>query len=69
VTAVTAGSPAEKAGLKANDVICKFDDKEITAPAGLTKLIQAKKAGDVVMLEILRGEETLKLKVEIGKRQ
>ena len=69
VKAVTPGSPAEKAGLKVNDVICKFDDKEITEPTGLTKLIQLKKAGDVVMLEILRGEETLKLKVEIGKRQ
>jgi hypothetical protein len=35
----------------------------------LTQLIQAKKAGDVVTVEILRDEEKLKLKVEIGKRQ
>ena len=66
--AITPGSPAEKAGLKANDVIVKFDDKEVADAAALPKLIQAKKAGDKVVLEIRRGEETLNVTVEIGKR-
>jgi serine protease Do len=69
VKAVTPGSPADKAGLKADDVIVKFDGKEITAPLILTKLVQAKKAGDKVDIEVRRGAETLNLKVEIGKRQ
>lgn len=68
ITGVTSGSPAEKAGLKDKDVIVKFEGKELTADASLPKLIGAKKAGDTVVLEIRRGEETLSLKVEIGKR-
>jgi serine protease Do len=69
IKAVTAGSPAEKAGLKVDDVVLKFDGKEISAPLVLTKLVQSKKAGDKVEMEIRRGGETLTLKVEIGKRQ
>jgi serine protease Do len=66
--AITPGSPAEKAGLKANDVIVKFDDKEVANAVALPKLIQARKAGDKVVLEIRRGEETLSVTIEIGKR-
>lgn len=65
---VTPNSPAEKAGLKVEDIVLKFETTEITEPMALSKLIQARKAGDQVLLEIRRGEETLKLKVEIGKR-
>jgi serine protease Do len=65
---VTKGSPADKAGLKVNDVIRKFDNQELSGSVTLPKLIQARKAGDVVVLEVLRGEETLTSKVEIGKR-
>jgi serine protease Do len=69
IEAVTPGSPAEKAGLKAKDIILKFDSKDVTDTAPLRRLVLAKKAGDTVVLEIRRGEETLNLKVEIGKRQ
>ena len=68
IMTVSPGSPAEKAGLKANDVILKFDSKDVATAAALPKLIQARKAGDQVVLEIRRGEETLALKLEIGKR-
>lgn len=68
VLSVTPGSPADKAGLKAKDVIRKLDDKELTAGPMLPKLIQARKAGDKITLEVLRGDETLTIKVEIGKR-
>jgi serine protease Do len=68
ILAVTPGSPAEKAGIKVDDVIRRFDGKEITTAPELTKHVQAHKAGDTVTLEILRGDEKLTLKVEIGKR-
>ncbi len=68
VLSVTPGSPADKAGLKAMDVIRKFDDKEITSGPMLPKLVQSKKDGDKVTLEVRRGDETLTIKVEIGKR-
>lgn len=68
ITVVTPGSPAEKAGLKANDIIVKFDGKAVTADNPLPKWIAMKKAGDTVTLEIRRGDETISLKVEMGKR-
>ncbi len=68
ILAVTPGSPADKAGLKPNDVIRKFDGKEITAAPELSKFVQARKAGDQVLIEVLRGDEKLSIKLEIGKR-
>jgi serine protease Do len=68
ITAVTPKSPAEKAGLKANDLVLKFDDKEVDGPNGLATLVRSKKAGDRVVIEVRRGDEVLNLRVEIGKR-
>ena len=69
VKGVNPNSPAEKAGLKVDDVVLKFDGKDISAPTILQKLVFAHKIGDHVQIEIRRGEETLRLKVELGKRQ
>jgi serine protease Do len=68
VVQVVPGSPAEKAGVKVDDLILKFDGKEVSAAAILSKFVLAKKVGDVVPLEIRRGEEKLTLKIELGKR-
>jgi serine protease Do len=68
VKVVTPGSPAEKAGVKVNDIILKFDDKDVTAPLVLPKMLQGRKAGDQVILEVRRGEENLRLRLVIGKR-
>ena len=68
IKTVTPGSPAAKAGLQANDVIRKFDGKEIAAAMELVMLVQARKVGDQVVLEILRGDDRLSIKIEIGKR-
>ncbi len=51
---VTKNSPAEKAGLKANDVITQLDDQIILNAAQLQGLIQTKKAGDEVTLTYYR---------------
>lgn len=68
ITAVTPNSPADKAGLKVNDIIKKFGDKELNDSVTIADLIRMRKAGDTIVLEVRRGDETLKLKVEIGKR-
>ena len=68
ITAIMPKSPAEKAGLKANDLILKFDDRDVEGPTGLATFVRASKPGDQVTFEIRRGEEILKLKVQIGKR-
>jgi serine protease Do len=68
IAGVTPGSPAEKAGMMVNDHVRKFDDRAVTEGPDLVKLVQARKAGDAVVLEVVRGGEVLSLRVQIGKR-
>jgi putative serine protease PepD len=68
IAVVTPGSPAEKAGLMANDLVRKFDKNDVTDSSDLVKLVQARKAGDAVVLEVVRGGEVLSVRVQIGKR-
>jgi serine protease Do len=65
---VVKDSPAEKAGLKIDDIIKKFDGEVVESKDALQKLFEKKKPNDEAMFEIQRGNETLKLKVVVGKK-
>jgi len=68
VVEVVADSPAEKAGVKTEDIITKIDGNELTDKnGGLAKIISKKKPGDVVSLDIWRNEETIKLQVTLSE--
>ncbi len=57
--AVQPGSPAEKAGIKANDIILEIDGVKIDDKNQLPNIIGKKKVGDRVTIKILRdGKET-----------
>jgi hypothetical protein len=60
---VAPGSPAQKAGLKANDVILTFDNITITDTAVLAGLIQDVQFGATKQIRIRRGNETLDLSI------
>jgi putative serine protease PepD len=51
---VLPGGPAAKAGLKAGDVIIKFDERTITSAEELIVAIRAKSVGDKVELTYTR---------------
>jgi len=68
VLSVTADSPAEEGGLRANDIILTFDGKKVNEEATLLDLLTAKKPGDTVTLGILRGGQELSVNVTLGKR-
>ena len=53
-TGIHTGSPAEVAGLKAGDVITKFDGKSINGPDELIVAVRARNVGDKVTLTYLR---------------
>ena len=65
IEAVTPGGPAEKAGLKAGDVITRFngvslaknDDHDSNPSAKLVRFAQALDPGDTVRIEYRRGAE------------
>jgi len=69
ITRVVPDSPAEKAGLKVDDVITSFDGKKIEGYAELRPQILKKKVGDKVAVEILRGDKTLTRELVLGKRK
>ncbi|WP_197675184.1 S1C family serine protease [Microterricola viridarii] len=58
VEGVTAGGPAEQAGLQSGDIITALDGEPATSAAVLTKLKLTKKVGDTVEVDYLRGTET-----------
>lgn len=62
VQEVVADSPADKAGLKAGDIITKIDKATIKEKdGGLAKIISGKKVGDKVELTVKRDGEEIKL--------
>lgn len=54
-TAITKGGPADLGGLKAGDIITKFDGKSISNSNELIVAVRAKNVGDRVTLEFTRG--------------
>jgi hypothetical protein len=53
------GGPAEAAGLKADDVIYRFDNKGVSSMGGLFELVHATPPGKGVEVYVLRGDEVL----------
>ena len=71
IASVVADTPAAKAGLKADDVIVRFDGKtlaEDTLLAQFTERVMAKGAGATVELQIARKGKLLKVKITLAAR-
>lgn len=68
VAAVQPGSPAARSGLRAGDVILKWDGEEVRQPADLVALVRRRKPADRVPLTIRRGETLLEVSVVLGRR-
>ena len=65
---VTAGSGADKAGLKAGDRIISINGNEVSQNADLTNVISDCEVGDVVTLTIARDGQILTVDVTLGDR-
>ncbi|RYD84675.1 MAG: PDZ domain-containing protein [Verrucomicrobiaceae bacterium] len=71
ISLVEPGSPGDKAGIRANDVILAVDKDSGPAVRSYLKFqeeIRARKPDSKVKLRILRGAETLELEVRLGRR-
>jgi serine protease Do len=66
VATVADGSPAEKAGLKAGDVIVRFDGKAVENPRVLPGLVAGTEIGKTVELSVVRDGTPRPLKVTVG---
>lgn len=67
-TAVTAGSAAEKAGLKEGDIILEINSEKITTSDTMAAIIQKYNPGDTITLKILRDGSEISLDTTLGER-
>lgn len=68
-SAITAGSPAEKAGIKEGDIILEFNGTRITSTKPLAALIAAKSVGDTISLKVLSGGAEKTVSVTLAERK
>ena len=66
---VSEGSPAEKAGLKKDDVITKINNQKITTPEELYKAIGKYKPAEVIEISYIRKGVSLKSKVTLAENK
>ncbi|MGI9524410.1 MAG: Do family serine endopeptidase [Hyphomicrobiaceae bacterium] len=66
VAAISENTPAERAAMKAGDLVTMVDDKKIESPRDLARVIAAKESGSNVEIRLLRGGEDLTLSVKLA---
>jgi hypothetical protein len=62
-------TPAAKAGLRAGDILIEFDGKQVGNLYDFTYALQSHKAGDLVPVKVLRGDQTIEAKVLLTERR
>jgi serine protease Do len=68
ISGVTAGSPAEAAGLKVDDVVLYFDGVRVQSDTHLVNLVSLTDVGKEVPVVIFRDRETITVPVKVGNR-
>jgi putative serine protease PepD len=68
IAEVRAGTPADKAGLQAGDVVTAIDGKPIGSAAALQTAIDAKKPGDQISVTVKRNGSDKTVNVTLGTR-
>lgn len=67
IAGVEKGSPAEKGGLEAGDVITKFDDKSVVTSSDLPRIVGATDPKKHVNVEVLRKGRIKNLRIKVGE--
>jgi len=68
ISGVRPGSPAEKAGLGAGDIIVKIGEADVANLQAMTDALRSHKAGDVVQIQYLRGGNRMSATATLGNR-
>jgi S1-C subfamily serine protease len=68
LSGVSPDSPADKAGMKAGDVVTAVDGKPIKNALALSEKIRQHKPGDNISLTVKRGAEVLTLELTLAKK-
>jgi len=68
VKGVSEGSPAEEAGLQANDIITHVNGTAITGSSELVSLVGDAQIGDIFTLTVYRMGTTMELQLTVGEQ-
>lgn len=69
ITEVVAGSPADKAGVNASDILTMIDNKPLlTGASAMLETISNLPPGKVVLFKLLRNQREVVVQVKLGKR-
>jgi serine protease Do len=69
VSSVEKGSPADKAGIEAGDVILKFDGKNVNSSEDLPRLVGSTKPGSKAGVQLMRNKATRDVTLQVGELQ
>ena len=67
VASVGVNSPADKAGIKAGDIILEFDGKKIDTMRNLPKVVASTKVGKSVELKVWRNKKLISKRLVLGR--
>ena len=67
--AIVPDSPAEKAGVKENDVVLELNGEKLTEQSDFSDMLQKCKVGEGVELVVMRGDKKLKLVATLEERK
>jgi len=67
--AVAPGSPADKAGIKENDILLRWNSTPITETRSIQDFLESQSVGDEVTLAVLRNGVEIERRVTLGERK
>ncbi len=67
VSSVSDGSPSDKGGIKAGDIILEFDGKKINEMKELPIIVAQTKVGKIVNVKIWRNKKLISKKITLGR--
>jgi serine protease DegQ len=68
IAEVVRGSPADKSGIKAGDILVSIDGKPMTDSTTMLETISALPPGKVALLKLMRNQSEVAIQVKVGKR-
>ena len=69
ITEVEEGSPAERADLKAGDVIVRIDDEKVSDRSDVRYVLEDRRAGDTVTVGVIRDRQEKVFSIELEERK
>ncbi len=66
---IVPGSPADKAGLRAGDMIQECGGVKVSSPDALRRQVLIHKPGDVIRIKLLREDMPVEIDVKLGRRR